>query len=77
MSRPRASLVVIGQVVVAAEADRLLTAEAVGIADGRVVSGGDDRRVRVWDVSTRAEVAQLGCSVTSLATGPFGSLASP
>ena len=40
MSPPRASLVVIGQVVIAAEADRLLTAEAIGIADGRVVSAG-------------------------------------
>ncbi|HKO33001.1 MAG TPA: amidohydrolase [Candidatus Limnocylindria bacterium] len=40
MSRPRASLVVAGEVVVAAEADRLLTAEAIGIADGRVVSAG-------------------------------------
>lgn len=40
MSRPRASLVVAGQVVLAAEADRLLTAEAIGIADGRVVSAG-------------------------------------
>ena len=40
MSPPRASLVVIGQVVVAAEADRLVTAEAIGIADGRVVSAG-------------------------------------
>lgn len=40
MRLPRATTVVIGQVVVAAEGDRLVTAEAVGIADGRVVSTG-------------------------------------
>ncbi len=40
MSPPRAGTVVIGQVVIAAEADRLVTAEAIGIADGRVVSAG-------------------------------------
>ncbi|HEX6474329.1 MAG TPA: amidohydrolase [Candidatus Limnocylindria bacterium] len=40
MSPPRASTVVSGQVVVAAEADRLETVEAIGIADGRVVSAG-------------------------------------
>jgi WD40 repeat protein len=41
------------------------------LPDGRVVSGGDDRRVLVWDVTTRTEIAQLGCSVTALATGPL------
>ncbi|HEY7847324.1 MAG TPA: amidohydrolase [Candidatus Limnocylindria bacterium] len=40
MSPPRAGTVVIGQVVVAAEADGLVTVEAVGIADGRIVSAG-------------------------------------
>ena len=40
MSPPRAGTVVIGQVVIVAEADGLVTAEAIGIADGRVVSGG-------------------------------------
>jgi predicted amidohydrolase YtcJ len=40
MSPPRASTVVTGQVVVAAEADRLISVEAVGIAEGRVVSAG-------------------------------------
>lgn len=40
MSPPRAGTVVIGQVVIAAEADGLVTAEAIGIGDGRVVSGG-------------------------------------
>ena len=40
MSPPRADLVVRGQVVVAAELDGLVTADAVGIADGRVVAVG-------------------------------------
>ena len=40
--------------------------------DGRVVSGGDDARVLVWDMTTRREIAQLGCSVTALATGLLG-----
>ncbi len=40
MSPPRAGTVVIGQIVIAAEAERLVTAEAIGIADGRVVSSG-------------------------------------
>jgi WD40 repeat protein len=42
------------------------------VPDGRVVSGGDDRRALVWDVTTRPEIAELGCSVTALATGPLG-----
>jgi predicted amidohydrolase YtcJ len=45
MSAPRAELVIAGQVVLAAEPDGLETAEAIGIAGGRVVSAG-----------TRAEV---------------------
>jgi predicted amidohydrolase YtcJ len=45
MSPSRASLVVRGQVVVAALPDRIEAAEAIGIADGRVVSAGDDREV--------------------------------
>jgi predicted amidohydrolase YtcJ len=40
MSQARASLVLIGQVVVSAKADGLQTAEAIGIADGRVVAVG-------------------------------------
>jgi len=40
MNQPRASTVVSGQVVIAAEAERLVMAEAVGIAGGRVVSTG-------------------------------------
>ena len=40
MSAQRAELVVAGRVVVAAEPDGLETAEAVGIAAGRVVSAG-------------------------------------
>ena len=42
------------------------------LPDGRVVTGGRDGRVLVWDVTTRTEIAQLGCSVTALATGPLG-----
>ena len=41
------------------------------LPDGRVVTGGNDG-VLVWDVTTRTEIAQLGCSVTALATRPFG-----
>jgi hypothetical protein len=40
MSQPRASGVVIGEVVVEASSDGLQTTQAVGIADGRVVSAG-------------------------------------
>lgn len=40
MSAPRADTVVIGQVIVAAEPNRLVTAQAIGIANGRVVSAG-------------------------------------
>ncbi|MDQ2854425.1 MAG: amidohydrolase family protein [Chloroflexota bacterium] len=40
MSDPRASLVLIGQVVVSAGPGGLQTAEAIGIADGRVVAVG-------------------------------------
>jgi len=36
-----------------------------------VVSGGNDS-VLVWDVTTRTEIAHVGCSVTALATGPLG-----
>ncbi len=46
MRTPRASLVVSGQVVLAAFQDGLETAEAIGIADGRVVSAGSVRDVR-------------------------------
>jgi predicted amidohydrolase YtcJ len=45
MSPPRASLVLIGEIVVAAHADGLETAAAVGVADGRVVSAGSRRDV--------------------------------
>jgi predicted amidohydrolase YtcJ len=45
MSAPRASLVLRGQVVVAARPDGIETAEAIGVADGRVVSAGRDREV--------------------------------
>jgi predicted amidohydrolase YtcJ len=46
MKTPQASLVVSGQVVLAAGRDGLETAEAIGIADGRVVSAGSEREVR-------------------------------
>lgn len=45
MSSSRADLVIRGQVVVAAELDGLVTAEAVGIADGRVVAVGSAAQV--------------------------------
>jgi len=41
MIPPRASLVIAGQIVVAARSDALETAEAIGIADGRVVTRQD------------------------------------
>jgi WD40 repeat protein len=34
------------------------------LPDGRVASGGTDRRVLVWNATTEGRVAQLGCSVT-------------
>jgi WD40 repeat protein len=40
------------------------------LPDGRVVSGGDDQRALMWDITTRTEMAQLGCSVSALAVGP-------
>ena len=51
--------------------DGAVTAMAV-LPDGRVVSGGDDGRVLVWDVTTQTGIAQVGCSVTAMATGPLG-----
>jgi WD40 repeat protein len=47
--------------------DRPVTAVAV-LPDGRVVSGGKDRRVLIWNATTQRQVAQLGCSVIGLAT---------
>lgn len=53
-----------------------VTAVAV-LADGRVVSGGYDRQVQIWDPNRpRVPVGQVSCSVITLATappGPFGS----
>ena len=46
MTPPRAEIVIRGQVVVAAELDGLVTAEAVGIAGGRVVAVGSAADVR-------------------------------
>ena len=46
---------------------------AAMLADRRVVTGGADRRVLVWDpVQASTQVVQLNCSVTALATAPFG-----
>jgi hypothetical protein len=43
------------------------------LADGRVVSGGDDRRVLVCDSARPGtQVIQLSCPVTTLATAPPG-----
>jgi WD40 repeat protein len=47
-------------------------AAVVGLPDGRVVSGGEDRGVLVWDVMTQSTIAQLDCSVTALAAEPIG-----
>ena len=60
MSRPRADTVVIGQIVIAAEADRLVTAEAIGIADRRVVSSGTREEVlqAAHSGATRIEVGE-------------------
>jgi predicted amidohydrolase YtcJ len=45
MSGTRADLVVVGQVVLRCDPHRIETAEAVGIADGRVVAAGSRREV--------------------------------
>lgn len=61
MTPPRASLVVTGQVLVAATAGGLHTAEALGIADGRIVSVG--RRSDVLQATaTGARVMDAGPS---------------
>ena len=47
------------------------------LADGKVVTGGGDRRVLIWDLArANPQVIQLSCSMTTLATaspGPAGS----
>ncbi len=45
MTAARATTVIVGQVVIEAHADRLETAEAIGIANGRVVSAGSRQDV--------------------------------
>jgi len=57
MIPPRASLVIAGQIVVAARSDALETAEAIGIADGRVVSAGT--RQEVLDAAAGARVVDV------------------
>lgn len=59
MTAPRASLVVSGQVVVAALVERLVTAEAIGIAGGRVVAVGERREV-VEGAAPGARVVDAG-----------------
>src|SRR5439155_5550784 len=49
MRTPRPSLVVTGQIVVMARPDGLETAEAIGIADGAVVTTGSDRDL--WEAA--------------------------
>ena len=41
------------------------------LPDGRVVTGGWDQRVVVWDPA-QASVVQLACSVIALAAAPLG-----
>jgi WD40 repeat protein len=43
------------------------------LAGGRVVTGGNDGRVLAWDLARPGvQIDQLSCSVTCLATRPFG-----
>jgi hypothetical protein len=39
------------------------------LPDGRVVSGGLDRRVLIWNAITQRQIGQLDCSVIGLAAG--------
>jgi predicted amidohydrolase YtcJ len=59
MTLPRAELVVCGQVAVAFVVDRTVTAEAVGIAAGRVVAVGGRREVTA-DAAPGARVVDAG-----------------
>lgn len=59
MTRPRAELVVCGQVAVAFAVDRTVTAEAVGLAAGRVVAVGGRREVTA-DAAPGARVVDAG-----------------
>src|SRR5207237_248508 len=47
--------------------DGVVWAVAV-LPDGRVVSGGDDGRVRLWDPARPGDSAQLVCSATAFGT---------
>ncbi|HJP70810.1 MAG TPA: amidohydrolase [Candidatus Limnocylindria bacterium] len=67
MTSPRADLVICGQIVIAAERGGLESAQAIGIADGRVVSAGTRREVtdaaargaRVLDFGPQAVIPGL------------------
>ena len=67
MTSPRADLVICGQIVIAAERGGLERAQAIGIADGRVVSAGTRREVtdaaargaRVLDFGPQAVIPGL------------------
>jgi hypothetical protein len=61
MNRPRATLVLAGQVVVSASADGVQTAEAIGIADGRVAIVGS--RAEVLEArAPRARLVEAGAA---------------
>jgi predicted amidohydrolase YtcJ len=59
MTRPRAELVVCGQVAVAFAPDRVITAGAIGIAGGRVVAVGERRDVSA-EAAPGARVVDAG-----------------
>ncbi|MEO8245503.1 MAG: amidohydrolase family protein [Chloroflexota bacterium] len=61
MTGPRATFVVTGQVVVAARPDRVVTAEAIGLAEDRVVSVGERREV-LEAAAPGARVVDAGAS---------------
>jgi predicted amidohydrolase YtcJ len=59
MTLPRADLVLCGQVAITFAPDRVVTAEAIGIARGRIVAAGQRRDV-VGDAAPRSRVIDAG-----------------